>query len=65
MAQIRNSVPKEKTSFLFGNMNDDHGIGMRAVMAANEVARYRGWVQATQRADKNRQKITVMTQKGT
>ena len=41
-----------------GCLNDDHDIGMRAVMAANRVAANRGWVQAEQRADENRREIS-------
>lgn len=41
-----------------GGLNDDHAIGIRAVTAANEVARKYGWVQAEQRAKENRQKIS-------
>ena len=42
-----------------GNVNDDHDIGIRATMAANEVTRQRGWVQAEQRSDENKEKITL------
>lgn len=40
-----------------GNVNDDHNIGIRATMAANEVTRQRGWVQAEQRSDANKERI--------
>lgn len=40
-----------------GNVNDDHDIGIRATMAANEVTRQRGWVQAEQRSDENKERI--------
>lgn len=42
-----------------GNVNDDHDIGIRTTMAANEVTRQRGWVQAEQRSDENKEKITL------
>ena len=42
-----------------GNVNDDHNIGIRATMAANEVTRQRGWVQAEQRSDENKERITL------
>lgn len=42
-----------------GNVNDDHDIGIRATMAANEVTRQRGWVQADQRSDENKERITL------
>lgn len=42
-----------------GNVNDDHDIGIRATMAANEVTRQRGWVQAKQRSDENKESITL------
>lgn len=41
-----------------GNVNDDHKIGLRATMAANEVTRQRGWVQAAQRSVENKGRIT-------
>ena len=41
-----------------GNMNDDHKIGLRATMAANEVTRQSGWVQAAQRSVENKGRIT-------
>ncbi|MBO4821532.1 MAG: relaxase/mobilization nuclease domain-containing protein [Prevotella sp.] len=41
-----------------GNVNDDHYIGRRATMAANEVTRQRGWVQAEQRSEENKERIT-------
>lgn len=40
-----------------GDLIDAHFIGMRATMAANEVARQRGWVQAEQRAMENKAEI--------
>ena len=42
-----------------GNVNDDHNIGIMATMAANEVTRQRGWVQAEQRSDENKERITL------
>ena len=42
-----------------GNVNDDHNIGIRATMAANEVTRQRGRVQAEQRSDENKERITL------
>lgn len=42
-----------------GNINDDSFIGRRAAMAANEVARQRGWVQAAEKSLRNKQKITM------
>ena len=42
-----------------GNVNDDHDIGIRATMAANEVTRQRGWVQAEQRSDENKERIAL------
>lgn len=41
-----------------GNMNDDHKIGLRATMAANEVTRQRGWIQAEQHSAENKERIT-------
>jgi len=41
-----------------GNLIDAHHIGMRAVMAANEVTRQRKWVQAKQRSGENKHHIT-------
>ena len=41
-----------------GNVNDDHDIGIRATMAANEVTRQRGWVQAELRSDENKERFT-------
>ena len=41
-----------------GNVNDDHKIGLRATMAANEVTRQCGWVQAAQRSVENKSRIT-------
>lgn len=40
-----------------GNVNDDHKIGLRATMAANEVTRQHGWVQAEQRSAENKERI--------
>ena len=40
-----------------GNVNDDHKIGLRATMAANEVTRQRGWIQAEQRSADNKERI--------
>lgn len=44
-----------------GNVNDDHNIGIRATMAANEVTRQRGWVQAELRSveKKRESRLTV------
>ena len=42
-----------------GNINDDSFIGKRAVMAANEVARQRGWIQAADKSNQNKQKISI------
>ena len=42
-----------------GNINDDSFIGRRATMAANEVARQRGWIQAEEKSIKNKTKITM------
>lgn len=41
-----------------GNVNDDHKIGCRVTMAANEVTRQRGWVQAELRSKENKERIT-------
>ena len=41
-----------------GNVNDDHKIGTRATMAANEVTRQRGWILAEQRSKENKERIT-------
>ena len=43
-----------------GNINDDSFIGKRAVMAANEVARQRGWIQAAAKSAQNKQNITMV-----
>jgi hypothetical protein len=43
-----------------GNSNDDSFIGKRAVMAANEVARQRGWSQAAAKSAQNKQNITMV-----
>ncbi|MCQ2272970.1 MAG: hypothetical protein MJZ72_09355 [Bacteroidales bacterium] len=40
-----------------GDLNDDYLIGSRAVFAANQVTRERGWIQAEQRAAENREQI--------
>lgn len=40
-----------------GNVNNDHNIGIRATMAANEVTRQRGWVQAEQRSVEKKERI--------
>lgn len=42
-----------------GNVNDDHNIGIRATMAANEVTRQHRCVQAEQRSDENKERITL------
>ncbi len=42
-----------------GNINDDSFVGKRAVMAANEVARQRGWIQAADKSNQNKQKISM------
>lgn len=42
-----------------GNINDDSFIGRRATMAANEVARQRGWIQAEEKSIKNKTKISM------
>ncbi len=42
-----------------GNINDDSFIGRRAAMAANEVARQRGWIQAVEKSNQNKQKISI------
>ena len=42
-----------------GNINDDSFIGRRAAMAANEVARQRGWIQAADKSNQNKQKISM------
>lgn len=42
-----------------GNINDDSFIGRRAAMAANEVARQRGWIQAAAKSEQNKQNITM------
>ena len=41
-----------------GELNDDYLIGSRAVFAANQVTRERGWIQAEQRAAENRAQIS-------
>lgn len=41
-----------------GELNDDYLIGSRAVFAANQVTRERGWIQAEQRAAENREQIS-------
>lgn len=41
-----------------GNINDDSFIGRRAAMAANEVARQRGWIQAEEKSKVNITKIS-------
>ena len=43
---------------LDGDLNDDYLIGSRAVFAANQVTRERGWIQAEQRAAENRAQIS-------
>lgn len=42
-----------------GNINDDSFIGRRATMAANEVARQRGWIQAADKSNQNKTKISM------
>ena len=41
-----------------GHINDDHYIGLRAVMAANQIALQRGWETAFERSNKNRNQIS-------
>lgn len=40
-----------------GHINDDHHIGLRAVMAANQISLQRGWETAYERANKNKLRI--------
>ena len=40
-----------------GNLNDDHCVHLRAMAAANNIARRRGWVQAEDVGERNRQEI--------
>ena len=40
-----------------GNLNDDHCVHLRAMAAANNIARRRGWVQAEEVGERNRQEI--------
>ena len=40
-----------------GNLNDDHCVHLRAMTAANNIARRRGWVQAEEVGERNRQEI--------
>lgn len=44
---------------MYGNINDDSFIGKRAVMAANKVARQRGWIQAEEKSKLNKTKISM------
>ena len=44
---------------MYGNINDDSFIGKRAVMAATEVARQRGWIQAEEKSKLNKTKISM------
>lgn len=41
-----------------GNINNDHNIHIRAMTAANNIAKRRGWVQATDISKQNKQEIT-------
>ena len=41
------------------NINDDSFIGRRATMAANEVARQRGWIKAADKSNQNKKKISM------
>ena len=40
-----------------GNLNDDHCVHLRAMTAVNNIARRRGWVQAEEVGERNRQEI--------
>lgn len=41
-----------------GRLIDDHKIGIRAVAAAREINRQRGWKQPEERSEENREQIT-------
>lgn len=41
-----------------GNINNDHNIHIRAMVAANNIAKRRGWVQASDISIQNKQEIT-------
>ena len=41
-----------------GNINNDHNIHIRAMTAADNIAKCRGWVQATDISKQNKQEIT-------
>lgn len=41
-----------------GNINNDHNIHIRAMAAANNIAKRRGWVQASDISMQNKQEIT-------
>lgn len=42
-----------------GNINNDHNIHIRAMAAANNIAKRRGWVQAADISRHNKQEITA------
>lgn len=41
-----------------GNINNDHNIHIRAMVAANNITKRRGWVQASDISKQNKQEIT-------
>lgn len=41
-----------------GNINNDHNIHIRAMAAANNIAKRRGWIQASDISIQNKQEIT-------
>ncbi len=41
-----------------GNINNDHNIHIRAIIAANNISKRRGWVLATDISKQNKQEIT-------
>lgn len=41
-----------------GNINNDHNIHIRAMVAANNITKRRGWVQASDISTQNKQEIT-------
>ena len=41
-----------------GNINNDHNIHIRAMAAANNIAKRRGWIQASDISMQNKQEIT-------
>ena len=41
-----------------GNINNDHNIHIRAMAAANNITKHRGWVQASDISMQNKQEIT-------